>query len=452
MQIEVPSKVSTIINTLTDNGFEAYAVGGCVRDSYLGLTPNDWDITTNALPAQVKELFRRTVDIGIEHGTVKVMMGNDGYEVTTYRIDGEYEDCRHPKNVTFTSKLEEDLKRRDFTINAMAYSERTGLVDLFGGIDDIEAGVIRAVGDPVERFTEDALRILRALRFSARFDYDIEAKTKEAIISLAPNLSNISAERIRDELEKLICSDNPDRLRWAYIFGVTSVIFPEWDDMMKCMQTTPHHYTDVGDHTIGVLEYIVTCYPDISKEDDRVLRLAALLHDIAKPACRFTGPDGIDHFTGHPAESEKMALFVMQRLKYDNDTINRVRKLVRYHDDTPEAAYPAVRRFIIAAGAENMENLIRLKYADIYAHTGYRRAEKLRMAGELDKMYRKVLSDGDCLSVKQLAVNGHDLMACGIKDGPKIGEALNFLLEKVLDDPGVNEKDTLLKELGARMG
>ena len=273
MQISIPDYVAGIIGKLQANGFEAYAGGGCVRDSILGLEPNDWDVTTNALPQEVKRLFRRTVDIGIEHGTVKVMHKNDGVEITTYRIDGEYEDSRHPKEVTFTPDLKEDLRRRDFTINAMAYSNSTGLIDLFGGKEDLKTGIIRAVGDPKERFSEDALRILRALRFSARFKYDIEDETKQAMVLLAPTLSRISAERIREELEKMIVSDNPDRLRWAYIFGVTKVIFPEWDAMMECKQTTPHHFTDVGDHTIVAMEYIVKNYSDIPKPDRRILCL-----------------------------------------------------------------------------------------------------------------------------------------------------------------------------------
>ncbi len=289
MQIRYPRNVKTIIDTLQEAGYEAYAVGGCVRDSYLGLTPNDWDITTNALPTDVKKLFRRTVDIGIEHGTVKVMIGPEGYEITTYRIDGEYEDNRHPKQVKYTAELREDLRRRDFTINAMAYSEKTGLVDLFGGVADLEAGIIRAVGDAKERFSEDALRILRALRFSARFGYKIEDSTVEAIKELAPTLANISAERIRDELEKLVCSDHPDRLRMAYEYGVTKIIFPEWDVMMECMQNTPHHFTDVGNHTIAALEYTVKNYRDLSEADNRKLRLGTLLHDIAKPAMKTTG-------------------------------------------------------------------------------------------------------------------------------------------------------------------
>ncbi|MBO4266132.1 MAG: CCA tRNA nucleotidyltransferase [Lachnospiraceae bacterium] len=441
---EFPAKVRTIISKLQEAGYEAYAVGGCVRDSYMGRVPNDWDITTNAVPEQVKAIFRRTIDVGIEHGTVKIMMGADGYEVTTYRIDGEYEDNRHPKEVTFTPDLREDLRRRDFTINAMAYSEKTGLVDLFGGMQDLRDGIVRAVGDPAERFNEDALRMLRALRFSAAFDFKIEDKTAEAISRLCKNLSNISAERIRQELEKLICSDHPNRLRQAYDLGVTGVIFPEWDAMTQCEQETPHHFTNVGDHTIVALDYIVEHYHDIDEREDRILRIATMLHDIAKPVKKFRGRDDADHFTGHPAEGVKMAEDFLRRLKYDNDTIKRVKKLVRFHDDTPELTYPAVRRFIVDVEVSNMENLMRLKYADLYAHTDYKREEKLERIETLDRMYRQIIQDGDALSVGELTVGGSDLIAEGIPAGPGIGAALSRLLEAVLDDPSVNEKEKLL--------
>ena len=372
------------------------------------------------------------------------MIGNDGYEITTYRIDGEYEDSRHPKEVTFTGDLKEDLRRRDFTINAMAYSEKTGLVDLFGGMQDLKGGVIRAVGDPAERFDEDALRMLRALRFSAAFDFKIEDETAKAISRLCGNLANISAERIRTELEKLICSDHPGRLRQAYDLGVTAVIFPEWDVMTECEQVTPHHFTNVGDHTIVALEYIVKHFHDIDKKEDRILRIATMLHDIAKPAKKFRGDDGADHFKGHPEEGVAMAESFLRRLKYDNDTIKRVKKLVRFHDDTPELTYPSVRRFIVDVEASNMDNLMRLKLADLYAHTDYKREEKLRRIETLDEMYRQIIKDGDCLSVSSLAVRGNDLMAEGIPAGPAIGAALSKLLEAVLDDPSVNEREKLL--------
>ncbi len=444
MQFTYPSNVKKIIDRLQEEGFEAFAVGGCVRDMYLGLVPNDWDITTNALPAQVKSIFRRTIDIGIEHGTVKVMIGNEGYEITTYRIDGEYEDKRHPKAVTFTPNLREDLARRDFTINAMAYSQKTGLVDLFGGVDDLKAGLIRAVGDPEERFSEDALRILRALRFSARFRFEIEDKTKAAIQKLADTLSDISAERIREELEKLICSDNPDRLRTAYELGVTAPFFPEWDEMMRCEQNTPHHFTDVGDHTIAALEYAVKNYKDITSEENRILRLALLLHDIAKPDCKTTGDDGVDHFKGHPVAGVKKAEDVLRRLKYDNDTIARIRKLVRYHDERPDLTYPNIRRFIVDVSLSNMEDLMRVKYSDLYAHTDYMWDDKMYRLETLGKMYRKIISDKDCLSVKDMAVNGYDLMERGIPAGPAVGDMLGRLFELVLDDPSMNDRDRLL--------
>lgn len=447
MRIKTPEKVGDILKRLREAGFEAYVVGGCVRDSILGETPYDWDITTNALPSDVKSIFRRTVDIGIDHGTVKVMIGNDGYEITTYRIDGIYEDSRHPKKVTFTSLLSEDLRRRDFTINAMAYSDSEGLVDLFGGMSDLDAGIIRAVGDARERFSEDALRMLRALRFSARFGYDIDEDTKHAIKELAPTLSNISAERIRDELEKLICSDNPDRLKLAYDLGVTSVILPEWDDMMECTQNSPHHFTDVGDHTIVAIEYIVKHYRDIPEKDTRILRIATLLHDIAKPVVKTTDEEGVDHFKGHPERGEIMAESVLKRLKYDNDTIARVKKLVRYHDVRPSKDLPSVRRFMAKVDVSNMENLMRLKYADMYAHARYKWEEKLSQVETLDEMYRRIIQNGDCLSVKDLAVNGRDLATEGIAPGPGMGEKLTYLLGLVLDDPSMNEKEKLIRAL-----
>ncbi len=447
MQIKYPANVKKLIDKLLDSGFEAYAVGGCVRDSYLGRTPNDWDITTNALPSDIKALFRRTIDVGIKHGTVKVMMGNEGYEITTYRIDGEYEDSRHPKEVVFTSELAEDLKRRDFTINAMAYNESSGLVDLFGGVRDLEAGVIRAVGDPRERFKEDALRMLRALRFSASFGYEIEEETKEAIRELAPTLSNISAERIREETEKLICSDHPDRMRTAYELGITKVFFPEWDKMMECEQNTPHHFTDVGDHTIATLEYTVEHYHDIPDEDKRILRIAALLHDIGKPVMKTTGDDGVDHFKGHPEKGVELAQDVLHRLKYDNDTVVKVKKLVRYHDERPRLTYPSVRRFIAGADPSNMENLMRLKYADLYAHTDYLWDDKIYQVKTLEDMYHRIVEDRDCLFVKDLAVNGNDLIGLGYPAGPAIGDTLAKLLDIVLDDPKMNDKETLLKKL-----
>ena len=323
MQIQLPEKVEYIIQTLEAAGYEAYAVGGCVRDSLLNREPDDWDITTSARPQQVKEVFPRTIDTGIQHGTVTVMMGKEGFEVTTYRIDGEYEDSRHPKEVIFTANLIEDLKRRDFTINAFAYNHRSGIVDAFDGMTDLKNGIIRCVGEAKERFTEDALRMMRAVRFSAQLGYDIEEKTKEAIVELAPNLKNISAERIQVEFVKLLQSPHPDYLRVAYELGMTKVILPEFDKAMETPQNNPHHMYNVGEHLLHTL---------LEVRPDRSLRIAALLHDIAKPDTETKDYDGISHFHGHAEVGEEKAAAILRRLKFDNDTINKVKKYVKFHD------------------------------------------------------------------------------------------------------------------------
>ena len=279
MIIALPENVKKIIDELENAGYEAYAVGGCVRDSILGRIPNDWDITTSAKPEEVKKIFKRTVDTGLKHGTVTVLMGKETYEVTTYRIDGEYEDSRHPKSVEFTSNLKEDLLRRDFTINAMAYNDTSGLVDIFGGMEDIEKKTIRCVGVAKERFTEDALRLLRAIRFAAQLGYTIEEETYEAIRELAPTLGKISAERIQAELNKTIVSDNPGMLKTAYELGLTKEFIPELDKCFETKQNNPHHCYTVGDHIINSVGNI---------ENTKVLRLTMLLHDIAKPLCKKT--------------------------------------------------------------------------------------------------------------------------------------------------------------------
>ena len=279
MKIELPKKVLFIINNLQLAGYDAFAVGGCVRDSILARKPQDWDITTSAKPEAIKEIFRRTVDTGIEHGTVTVMIGKDSYEVTTYRIDGAYEDSRHPKEVRFTNCLEEDLRRRDFTINAMAYNDDVRLVDVFGGMQDLNHHLIRCVGDPRERFSEVALRILRAVRFSAQLDFPIEPDTAKAVKELAPNLKNISAERIQTELVKLLTSPHPERIQDACELGITKVVLPEWDAMVGVKQNTIHHKYDVAEHTLHTLKHV---------KRDKYLRLTMLFHDMGKPAMKTT--------------------------------------------------------------------------------------------------------------------------------------------------------------------
>ncbi len=439
IRIQVPEKANYIIKTLTAAGFEAYAVGGCVRDSLLGRKPQDWDITTSARPEQVKALFARTVDTGIQHGTVTVMLDREGFEVTTYRIDGKYEDSRHPREVVFTPSLEEDLKRRDFTINAMAYNEEKGLVDLYGGINDIRQGVIRCVGDPGQRFGEDALRILRAIRFSAQLGYRLDESTKEAIKRLAPSLENISAERIQAELVKLMVSPHPDYLREAYKCGVTKVFFPEFDRAMETEQNHPHHCYSVGEHTLHSLLEI---------EPDRVLRLTMLLHDIGKPAALVKDENGITHFQGHAQIGAEMARTILRRLRFDNDTVNRVCTLVMYHDygNTAEPDIRALRRAVNRIGQEAFPGLFLVKRADILAQSGYMRQEKLEKLDRWQQLYRELTEKRQCVSLKTLAVTGSDLIGLGMRPGKELGSTLNRLLEQVLDVPERNTREYLLAE------
>lgn len=439
IRIVIPVKAQAIIDTLTAAGYEAYVVGGCVRDSILGRKPQDWDITTSAKPGQVKRLFPRTIDTGLQHGTVTVMQDREGFEVTTYRIDGKYEDCRHPEEVIFTPDLEEDLKRRDFTVNAMAYNEKEGLVDLFGGMEDIRRGIVRCVGDPLERFGEDALRILRAVRFSAQLGYGIDDGTKEGIRKLAPSLQKISAERIQMELVKLITSDHPDDLRTAYELGVTKVFFPEFDVAMETEQNHPHHMYTVGEHTLHSLNYV---------KPDKKLRLAMLLHDIGKPVTLERDEDGVTHFYGHPAAGEKMAKNFLRRLRFDNDTIYKVCKLVLYHDygNSVEPDMRIVRRAVNQIGEDAFPALFEVKRADVLAQSNYMRQEKLELIDRWQEMYRQVKEQNQCVSLKGLAVSGSDLIEAGWKPGKELGIVLQKLLEMVLEDSRRNTAEILLAE------
>ena len=441
MILEIPKNAETILNILENAGYEAYVVGGCVRDSILRRTPDDWDITTSAKPEQVKELFHRTVDTGLQHGTVTVLMEKEGYEVTTYRVDGEYEDGRHPKEVTFTASLEEDLKRRDFTINAMAYNPSRGLVDLFGGMEDIDRKIIRCVGDPLERFTEDALRIMRAVRFSAQLGFTIEDETRKALKVLAPNLKHVSAERIQTELVKLLVSPHPDYLRVAYEAGIIAEFLPEFDVCMETPQNTPYHCYTVGEHILHSLNYV---------RADRVLRITMLLHDIGKPVVRKTDENGRDHFKMHGEAGEKMAGQILRRLKFDNDTIYKVTRLVKWHDDRPAGTTKSVRRAVNRIGEDLFPYYLEVQQADMLAQSEYRRAEKQERLDKVKEAYEVIMNEHQCVSLKTLAVTGKDLIQAGDKPGREIGETLNRLLEEVLADPQKNQKEVLLSMLDTK--
>lgn len=436
MKILMPENVNYILKELKNHGFEAYAVGGCVRDSILNRIPDDWDITTSAKPEQIKEIFRKTIDTGIQHGTVTVMRDHVGYEVTTYRIDGEYEDSRHPKEVIFTGSLLEDLKRRDFTINAMAYNEEEGLIDAFGGLQDIEKGVVRCVGEAEKRFEEDALRMMRAVRFSAQLGYKIEEKTAAAIGKLAGNLKNISAERIQAELTKLLVSPHPDFLRDAYALGITAVVLPEFDVCMNTEQNNPHHKYNVGEHTLKTLLEI---------EPNKVLRLAMLFHDIGKPQKKTTDDKGIDHFYGHHEDSEVLARKILKRLRFDNDTLDRVTRLVKYHDLDIGLTSMKVKKAMVKVGIDNFPLLLEVKRADFLAQSDYKREEKLEKWQQVKEIYESILERGDCIRLKDMAVTGGDLIAAGMKPGKELGEVLQRLFLFVLEHPEKNEKEILLQ-------
>lgn len=464
--IRLPDHVKTIISVLEDAGHEAYAVGGCVRDALLGREPDDWDITTSALPEQVKRLFPRTIDTGLQHGTVTVLFpgpelqsqsaacppdpAQDAdahkkqtwftYEVTTFRVDGVYEDGRHPKEVAFTPSLKEDLKRRDFTINAMAYNERTGLADCFCGLQDLRDGKIRCVGVAKNRFTEDALRMMRAIRFAAQLGFEIVPDTGNQIKALAPRLAMISAERIQTELVKLLVSPHPDRMELFYTCGLTDVFLPEFSALMRTPQNNKHHGETAGAHTIASLNRI---------RPDRVLRLAMLFHDIAKPLCRTTDEDGADHFYGHPQAGAKLTREILRRLKFDNDTIRRVAALVGCHDERPPLELRAVRRAVSRNQADIYPDLFAVMRADILAQSGWMRQEKLARVDGYERLWREISAKKQCLSVKDLAVDGKDLIEAGIPSGPEIGHILNAMLDHVLEEPQDNQRGYLLMHLQA---
>ena len=437
VKIKMPGKVNKIIGVLQEAGFEAYAVGGCIRDSLLGRTPNDWDITTSAKPMEVKALFSHTIDTGIQHGTVTILLDREGFEVTTYRIDGEYEDGRHPKEVSFTGSLEEDLKRRDFTINALAYNETAGLIDIFEGQKDLKDGIIRCVGNAEERFTEDALRMLRAIRFSAQLGYRIEENTLAAIHKLAGNLEKISAERIQTELLKLMVSPHPDYLRTAYECGVTKVFFPEFDLAMETPQNHPHHCYNVGEHILHSL---------LEVPADKVLRLTMLLHDIAKPQCLTVDEKGITHFHGHEEMGAEMSRVILRRLRMDNDTTDKVCRLVRFHDYGNGVAPDRriVRRAVNKIGEDLFDDFLLVKKADLLAQSMYLRKEKLSNLAAWDTCYREIREAEECVSLRTLAVNGRDLIAAGLQPGRELGDILKQLLDEVLETPEKNEKDYLI--------
>ncbi|MBQ2745126.1 MAG: CCA tRNA nucleotidyltransferase [Lachnospiraceae bacterium] len=406
LHISMPTDVSHIIKVLEDNGHEAYAVGGCVRDAIMGRIPHDWDITTSAKPSQVKALFRRTIDTGIQHGTVTIMMGSTGYEVTTYRIDGNYSDGRHPEQVTFTKNLVEDLKRRDFTINAMAYNDRAGVVDEFDGTGDLEHKIIRCVGVATERFTEDALRILRAIRFSAQLDFIIAGDTADAIKALAANLKKISRERIQTELDKLITSNHPDRIKLVQAYGLAQYIFDNAKVISNSFSdNSPTIFQNISD----VMEALPT---------DHYMRWTAM--------------------TIYEDEPQS----VLKGLKFDNKTIDICKRLHAVSKEHMPQTKPELRRMIVRFGKELFDEYV-FTFVTVLNDKGLYTLSSKKEIDIARSLYDEIIADKDCISMKDMAIKGADLIAMGMAPGKAIGNILDKLFQKVLDDPSINTYEQL---------
>ena len=433
--VKLSKEATEIIEKLHNHGFSAYAVGGCVRDSLLGKIPYDFDVTTDAEPHQVKELFERTIDTGIAHGTVTVMINSVPTEVTTFRSDGEYTHNRKPKSVTLVKDVSEDLSRRDFTMNAICYNQRDGIVDLFSGMEDIQNKTIRAIGDAQKRFCEDALRILRAVRFSAQLDFKIEEKTEKAIKNCAHLVKNLSVERITAELDKILMSDSPEHLKMLYDLGVAEHIMPEMCDCFSTQQNTRWHIYDVGTHSVNVIK---NCPKVIH------LRYAALMHDWGKPHTKGINELGEDMFRNHGKVSFELSESFCRKYKFSNERRDKITRLVKHHDIEilPEKKY--VKRAINKVGDDIFYDLLCLKRADCLSQNLELTASRLPYIDTLFALYEEIKENKEPFGVKNLAVNGTDLKEIGIF-GKEIGDTLNFLLEKVIENPELNEKEKLIE-------
>jgi tRNA nucleotidyltransferase (CCA-adding enzyme) len=438
--IKLPSYIRNIINILNIYQYEAYVVGGAVRDTLLGKEPKDYDIVTSAKPDKVIDIFEKlnyqVIPTGLKHGTVTVLIDNNPVEVTTFRVDGKYSDNRRPDSVTFVETLEEDLSRRDITINAMAYHPDLGIIDYFGGESFLEQKCIKTVGNASERFQEDALRMMRAIRFSCQLDFKIEQYTFEGIQINAELIKNVSNERIRDELVKILLSDYPAKgIELLQKSWLLQYILPELNECVGFDQKNPHHNKDVFKHTLKVLE-------NVPKNIN--VRLAALLHDIGKPITFSMGEDGFGHFYSHHMKGYDLTQDILRRLKFDNKTIENVPILVKEHMSRyPHIRKSNIKKLINRVGIDNIDNLINLQIADII---GSNPPFDFKNVIELKEEINRILNTEEPLSVKDLEISGYDLMQLGMKPGKKMGIALNELLEKVLENPELNTKNHLIEE------
>lgn len=436
MKFEIPVGAQKILWTLTDAGYEAYLVGGCVRDLLRGVEPHDWDICTSTRPEETEACFtgQRIIETGLKHGTVTVLEEGEPYEITTYRTEGPYSDSRRPDYVEFVSSPEADLARRDFTMNAIAMGLDGSLRDPFGGADDIQAGVIRCVGEPTRRFQEDGLRIIRALRFGAVFGYEIEEKTAQAIHENRHMLQHVAAERINVELCKLLVGPNVGAILRQYP-DVFCQFWPELAPLVTLEQNNPWHCWGGWEHTIHTVE---------AAPSDLVLRLTMLLHDIGKPACKSTDEKGVDHFYGHPAVSAKLADRMLRALKFDNRTRERVVTLVEHHDVQIPNRERSIRKWLGRLGPKAFFQLLEVKWADGMGQSYELVKERLTQLEEMKAKAEEIVALGKCFSLKDLAVNGRDVIAAGVTPGPEVGRTLDRLLEQVISGEIPNEQKTLL--------
>lgn len=424
------------IEILEKRGFEGYVVGGCVRDLLMGKAPHDWDICTNANPQEIVSIFSeyKVIETGVKHGTVTVIIDRISLEITTFRIDGEYSDNRRPDGVKFVSDIKEDLARRDFTINAMAYSNKTGLIDCFGGQADLGEKLIKCVGNPDTRFHEDALRVLRALRFSSQLSFEIEKETFDSILKNKELLKNISAERIASELNKLLLGDNVFEVLQKYR-EVIAVFIPEFTACFDFKQFTKHHCYSVYDHIIKSVECV---------EKDLILRLTMFFHDIAKPQCFVEDKIDGGNFKGHQLPSAEMAEKVLKRLKYDNETIHSVVLLIKEHDNRYPAERKVIKSYLRKFSKEFFENQLKVRRADTLAQSLYMREEKIAQLDSILAIGADIIKENECFKLEDLAVKGKDLIAIGIPQGEKLGRVLNQLLSLVISGELKNEKEILL--------
>ncbi len=436
MDINIPSNVQSVLDRLEYCGFEGYIVGGCVRDAVMGITPKDYDVTTNALPEQIIECFagdHRVIETGIKHGTVTVVSEGENVEITTYRVDGKYCDHRRPESVSFTVNLEDDLSRRDFTVNAMAYSHKTGIIDKFGGQKDLFNHIIRCVGDPCQRFEEDTLRILRALRFASRLNFTIERETAAAIHQKEALLREISVERISSELVGILTGDHPCELMLAFDDVFTRII-PE---LLKCVdfdQKSRYHIYDVWEHTAHAVEY---------SRNDKNVRLALLFHDIEKPSCFKKDEEGQGHFPDHEKKGAETAECIMRRMHFDNDTIKKVTALIKYHYVTPIDDKRVVKRLISVLGNDVFMLLTEVMKGDSRAKQAFC-LERLPILDAMKLRAYEIADAGECCSLRQLEVNGKDIENAGAT-GKQVGKILEQLLTDVIDEKLPNEKAVLMK-------